>query len=460
MFRSLAVTCAAILATFASADEGCEPQRVVSPPVTHTTGFGGSAATNGRFWFVSDAQARIGCCTTGAVYVYEDIEGRLVHTQTLVPHDAASFDMFGTWLDADGDRLVVGSYNTGWPTTTGRGGGFVYEFDGDEWVETARLVPPLLFRGIGWGTFVVLDGDTVVVSPIFTLQKHIYTRGIDGWEMSQTIEAPDGLPSSASFGAITALKDNWLFASAVRDSSLIRDGGSVYVFRRDADGEFEFTQKILPPEPYIDNREFGDWIAFDGRTLAISARRVEREFEFQGAVFIYELEGDQWVMRQELNHSNPEEGDELGHRMALTGDLLLARTNRNGSDPGHDGTVLRFERDADGRWHEVGQLVPNPFSYAGFYGVSIATDGQHTLVGAPEDHAGGTSWPGAAYFFDLTCGDCEADLDADGTLTIFDFLTFLNLFQDGDATADFDGDGELTLFDFLAFQTAFDAGCE
>ncbi|OAB63776.1 hypothetical protein AY599_01265 [Leptolyngbya valderiana BDU 20041] len=51
------------------------------------------------------------------------------------------------------------------------------------------------------------------------------------------------------------------------------------------------------------------------------------------------------------------------------------------------------------------------------------------------------------------------DLDADGSLTIFDFLVFANLFQDGDPQADFDGDGELTIFDFLAFQTAFDAGC-
>ena len=68
---------------------------------------------------------------------------------------------------------------------------------------------------------------------------------------------------------------------------------------------------------------------------------------------------------------------------------------------------------------------------------------------------------GEVYVLKNQCADapCPPDLDADGTLTIFDFLTFLNLFQDGDAQADFDGDGELTLFDFLAFQNAFDAGC-
>jgi endonuclease/exonuclease/phosphatase family metal-dependent hydrolase len=54
---------------------------------------------------------------------------------------------------------------------------------------------------------------------------------------------------------------------------------------------------------------------------------------------------------------------------------------------------------------------------------------------------------------------CPADLDGDGSLTVFDFLAFQNLFDAGDPTADFDGDGSLTLFDFLAFQNAFDAGC-
>jgi len=55
---------------------------------------------------------------------------------------------------------------------------------------------------------------------------------------------------------------------------------------------------------------------------------------------------------------------------------------------------------------------------------------------------------------------CRADIDGDGSLTIFDFLAFQNLFDAGDPLADFDGDGSLTLFDFLAFQNEFDIGCE
>ncbi|UYV13221.1 MAG: hypothetical protein NCW75_02795 [Phycisphaera sp.] len=54
---------------------------------------------------------------------------------------------------------------------------------------------------------------------------------------------------------------------------------------------------------------------------------------------------------------------------------------------------------------------------------------------------------------------CLADLDGDGSLTVFDFLVFQNLFANSDPAADFDGDGTLTFFDFLAFQDAFATGC-
>ncbi len=63
------------------------------------------------------------------------------------------------------------------------------------------------------------------------------------------------------------------------------------------------------------------------------------------------------------------------------------------------------------------------------------------------------------YTIELLSVSCSADMDGDGSLTIFDFLEFQNRFDAGDPVADFDGDGSLTIFDFLAFQNAFDAGC-
>lgn len=54
---------------------------------------------------------------------------------------------------------------------------------------------------------------------------------------------------------------------------------------------------------------------------------------------------------------------------------------------------------------------------------------------------------------------CRADLDGDGVLSIFDYLTFINAYLRGDGAADFNSDGQLDAIDFLQFQNEFDAGC-
>jgi hypothetical protein len=54
---------------------------------------------------------------------------------------------------------------------------------------------------------------------------------------------------------------------------------------------------------------------------------------------------------------------------------------------------------------------------------------------------------------------CAPDLDENGTLDLFDFLAFVNLFNDEDPTADCTGDGKYDLFDFLCFVNAFNQGC-
>ncbi len=60
--------------------------------------------------------------------------------------------------------------------------------------------------------------------------------------------------------------------------------------------------------------------------------------------------------------------------------------------------------------------------------------------------------------YEVDCGPPNpADFDRDGVLTIFDFLLFQTLWEDGDPAADIDRDGAFTLFDFLAYQTLFDA---
>ncbi|MFI4892166.1 MAG: GC-type dockerin domain-anchored protein [Phycisphaerales bacterium JB060] len=55
--------------------------------------------------------------------------------------------------------------------------------------------------------------------------------------------------------------------------------------------------------------------------------------------------------------------------------------------------------------------------------------------------------------------DCQADVDGNGVLEVFDFLEFQNLFAAGDGRADCDASGRLDIFDFLCFTNLYAGGC-
>ena len=54
---------------------------------------------------------------------------------------------------------------------------------------------------------------------------------------------------------------------------------------------------------------------------------------------------------------------------------------------------------------------------------------------------------------------CAADFDADGDLTILDFIAFQTAFLDAHPSADCDKSGSLNILDFVCFQTTFQQGC-
>jgi FG-GAP-like repeat len=66
---------------------------------------------------------------------------------------------------------------------------------------------------------------------------------------------------------------------------------------------------------------------------------------------------------------------------------------------------------------------------------------------------------GVAVLLNTTQVACSPDCDADGSLTIDDFICFQTLFALGDPSADCDASGSLNIDDFICFQTLFALGC-
>ncbi len=422
----------------------CLPQRLTSPSA-FAGHYGFELAMNDRHLIVGDWKDYTMCgdpfCPNGFAYAYRrDAEGQWQLQQTIAPAGLTPAFDFGASVALDGDRALIGALLS--PECGTRGAAYIFEFDGEQWVEAGLLCPPDT-RSIH-GDRVALHGDMALVGKANS-SVLVYVHQDGRWDLVHDLYNPDSMGLRSDFGWGLDLDDDWVVIGAPVERITAGFGGAAYVYRRLPGGELAFTQKLIAPD-ILEGPQFGACVAIDGTTLAIGGRTSPRTYHDQGAMYMYELVGGRWELQQELTHSDPAEFDGFGRWADLEGDLLLVGAD-NDWTPTSRGAADLFQRGADGQWRQVADLDPELPAAA--YGFRVAMAGGQAAIGGRN----------TVDIFDLSCLSCRPDLDLDGALTVFDFLTFLNLFQDADATADFDGDGELTIFDFLAFQTAFDAGC-
>lgn len=345
---------------------------------------------------------------------------------------------FGTNVDIDGSHLVVSS-----PTSANRGGkAYLYEIGATDWEFQAALASPYLHdanyfyfgrnaavsaptrssparvmvssdgggrlfeeSGAAWTEVDLLPGygdiagDAAVsrIAGPAALVSH-FQGGV--WEAGATLSStfPDGYGLDGSFGAEVVIDGNHIFVSAHsqdHSSSTISTINSGAVFVYQLFGEQLISTKTLVPSDPIWRGQFGFGIDADDGTLIIGrpGGSPSASGPVQGIVYVYENVGDEWSETARLQASDGFAGDGFGGKVAIS-DNLAAVSSRSAAD---EGRVYLFRRDLTG-WHEFGWLTTEvPFS-ADQFGVSLKLDGRHLVIGARLDDEIGPN-AGAVYVY-------------------------------------------------------------
>jgi hypothetical protein len=106
-------------------------------------------------------------------------------------------------------------------------------------------------------------------------------------------------------------------------------------------------------------------------------------------------------------------------------------------------------------WTTVGSHLSYIYTMASL----TDADGPALYLGGNFESVDGVSSLRIARYGCLDTQACLPDLDGSGSLDLFDFLTFVNMFNAQDPKADIDGNGAVDLFDFLGFVNLFNQGC-
>jgi hypothetical protein len=353
----------------------------------------------------------------GAAYVYRRVDGTWVFDVELTPADGSYLDMFGDDVRVADGRLFIS--NSGWDKPSA-GGVYIYQLSElGEWVQADKIdCPP----GEDWfaSAMSVQGGLLAVQAGQEAGSVYLYRHTDAGlWEEEDRLTMPgdDGLnyfgySLSISGDAIAVGMANWYEPV----------DGRAFVFARGQDGKWSEQAQIEPP-PNDAGFCYTTKVWLSGSSLFVQATYGDGGPFGVDVLYGYtrDLDGV-W----NLTGSFP------GFMSDLSGDLAIIDEDL-------------YQRRPGGDWQAVLTL---PLS-----GGSLT--GSRVIIG---DRFG---FPDAnVRLFDLLdCQPCEADLNGDGALDLWDFLHFVNLFNAGDPLADCDQSGGHDLFDFLCFVSLFNEGC-
>ena len=359
---------------------------------------------------------------TGSVYIYRSRgsgglgqpapapggtsrgSGALAGGTKIVARDGAANDFFGYSVATSDDTVLVGSPRD----EMEQGAAYVFRYDprSKTWNQEQKLVPSASGPGANAGTSVAIDGDVAVVGVpgsaagqgAVAVFRHNGTR----WVEQQTL-TPVNRQAGAEFGSAVDVMGDVVVVGAPYEDLTLPDQGATYVFRFDG-SQWQQEALLASGGNHVDTR-FGWSVSLGNDALLVGKPKHSVPWPlFQiGAAYVWRYNGTTWQEEQELLATDAEGGDFFGQSVDLIGDFAVIGSPLDDDECPLDwrcnsGSAYVFRFDGI-QWQEINKLRASDGSTGAYYGWSVASNGQETLVGAYGDDEVDDG-AGAGYLFD------------------------------------------------------------
>ena len=391
--------------------------------------FGTGLALEGDTLLVGARGVDTPAMNAGAIYAYRRIGGAWAQQQKLVFPTAVTDDQIGWSVALAGSTAVTGA-----PERGAGGSAFILRFDGGAWFSQVEVSDSQAGAAAAFGAAVACGPDTIAVgAPESTEQVgagagrvRIFVRAGQVWNTGQALRAPYPDPGDR-FGIAVAMDGDLLAIGAPGDDDLEINAGAVYLFKVQG-GQFVQVAKVLAPNPTLEDA-FGSAVALRNGTLVIGAPRHDALDENAGAAFVYSVsESGQPSFVRAILPLGASAQTNFGHSVASDGTGIAV------GGPGRvvNGVVVGgcwFDLDGNGTLDGVVQ--PGDVTALGLCGSRVAMSSSSVLAASPSAQVGTAAYSGATLLFDRT-RDCDGNGQPDG----LDLATGTGADLDGDGVLD------------------------
>ncbi len=322
--------------------ESWEIQQEVSPTgLPSSSNFGISSKISFDDAFIGSLGSENGILMEESVFVYQYSDTSWIHAQTLRPNDAKMGSRFGSALDMDRiyNISVIGAYQAD-GNDSKSGAAYIFEFENNEWTQTAKLV------------------------------------------------ASDGEANDFFGHSVLILSDNLIAVGAYNATGASERSGAVYIFEKDMEGNWNQAAKLYDP-----NGSSSDLFGYSlAKQIQVYVLVKDAAHDFHGALFVgapgsnnlegvqtgsvyfFNKDNEQWFMSAEFFDETTGANDHFGITIAQsTVAGLLIGANRTGFE--NEGKIHHYgiyETDGIPNDFEVFNF-PGNNDNAEYYGSRVAT---------------------------------------------------------------------------------------
>ncbi len=347
---------------------------------------------------------------TDAVYPLT-IDPIFTQQQKLTAIDGAMDDWFGYSIDVSSNTIVVGAPVDMVNSVYGQGSAYVFARNGQFWSLQQKLTANVGVDSafFGWSVAINGPGDTIVVGayqdgPGFGNRPgsaYVFTRNGTTWIQRQRLTAFDG-QNTDQFGLKVDIQSNRIIVGAPLKDGLYDNQGAAYIFNNSGN-QWIFNSKLTANDGRATD-QFGSSVSIAGEIVAVGAPGVDINANTrQGAAYTFMLNGNAWIQQQKLLAWDGMAFDDFGSSVAVAVDrrsVVVGAPSGSGVVP-DAGAAYVFTRPPNGQfWFPQQKLTAFDGMAGDNFGRSVAILETTVVVGAPGDDIGPNSNRGSAYNFE------------------------------------------------------------
>ena len=419
----------------------CELDKLTASDGAQYDSFGAAVSVSGDVIVVGAREHNDAGSDSGSAYVYR-FDGIVWEQEAeLLPSDGDEYDIFGGSASVSGDVIVVGAP---FDDDAGAysGSAYVYRYEGGAWVEEAKLTASDAAADDSFGWSVSASSDVVVVGApynddagAYSGSAYVYRYDGNTWIEEAKLTASDAAQGDF-FGGSVSVSGEAVVVGASYDSDAGTWSGSAYVYRDDGGAWIE-EAKLTASDAAVGD-SFGWSVSVSGDVAVVGAVEnctcsVPQAPFGPGSAYAFRWDGAAWLEEAKLTASDGEAEDWFGAAVSVSGDVAVVGAFGDGGG-GYYGSAYAYRWNGN-EWLEEAKLTASDMAPADAFGAAVAVSGDVAVAGAHlDDDAGDAS--GSAHVFLLGVPGCEGsfvrgDCNNDGANNIADAIFFLGFLFPG-----------------------------